>query len=257
MSKIITICNQKGGVGKTTTVINLASNLATNCFSTLLIDLDPQANATSGIGFNKNEIKKSVYQTIVNGVSVKETIKETLIEWLEILPSNIDLIGAEVELVNAFARETKLKNAIEEIKDCYDYIFIDCPPSLGLLTVNALTAADSILIPIQCEYYAMEGLTQLMKTIHLVRQALNPKLELEGVLLTMYDSRVNLSNQVVNEVRKFFGNKTYNTIIPRNVRLAEAPSYGKPILLYDKYSTGARAYEFLTEEFINRSGAMK
>jgi len=253
MSKIITVCNQKGGVGKTTTVINLASWLATKCLSILLIDLDPQANATSGLGFNKNELEKSVYQSLVDGISASEIIKPTCVEWLDILPSKIDLIGAEVELVNTFARETKLKNAIEEIKNCYDYIFVDCPPSLGLLTVNALTAADSVLIPIQCEYYAMEGLTQLMKTIHLVRQALNPKLELEGVLLTMYDSRVNLSNQVVAEVRKFFGNKVYNTVIPRNIRLAEAPSYGKPVFLYDRYSKGAESYLSMTEEFLLRN----
>jgi len=253
MGKIIAICNQKGGVGKTTTAINLSSGLANLCLSVLLIDLDPQSNATSGLGFNKNELEKSVYELLVDSVSVSEIIKPTCVEWLDILPSKIDLIGAEIELVNTIARETKLRNAIEEIKNCYDFIFIDSPPSLGLLTVNALTAADSVLIPIQCEYYAMEGLAQLMKTIHLVRQALNPKLELEGVLLTMYDSRVNLSNQVVSEVRKFFGNKTYNTVIPRNVRLAEAPSYGKPVFIYDRYSKGSESYLCITEEFLFRN----
>lgn len=250
MGKIISICNQKGGVGKTTTTINLASGTAHLTKSVLLIDLDPQSNATSGLGFDKETLETSIYNVLIDDSCPKEAIKQTSVEFLDILPSNIDLIGAEVELVSMLAREAKLKTALQSIKDSYDYIFIDCPPSLGLLTVNALTASDSVLIPIQCEYYAMEGLTQLMKTVHLVRQSLNPDLQLEGVLLTMFDARINLSNQVVKEVKKFFGEKVYKSIIPRNVRLAEAPSYGKPVFQYDNSSRGSEAYLDLAKEFL-------
>ncbi|MFH0806826.1 MAG: AAA family ATPase [Elusimicrobiota bacterium] len=250
MGKIISVCNQKGGVGKTTTTINLAGSVAHLTKSVLLIDLDPQSNATSGLGFDKESVEKGVYNIIIDDVPPEESIVRTSVEFLDILPSNINLIGAEVELVNLPDRETKLKKALQSIKDSYDYIFIDCPPSLGLLTVNALTASESVLIPIQCEYYAMEGLTQLMKTIHLIRQSLNPHLELEGVLLTMFDGRMNLSNQVVKEVRKFFGNKVYKSVIPRNVRLAEAPSYGKPVFQYDSSSRGTEAYLNLAKEFL-------
>ncbi|OGS21947.1 MAG: hypothetical protein A3J83_00810 [Elusimicrobia bacterium RIFOXYA2_FULL_40_6] len=250
MGKIISVCNQKGGVGKTTTTINLAGSIAHLTKSVLLIDLDPQSNATSGLGFDKESIENSIYNVIIDDVPPEETIGRTTVEFLDILPSSINLIGAEVELVNLPDRETKLKRALQSIKESYDYIFIDCPPSLGLLTVNALTASDSVLIPIQCEYYAMEGLTQLMKTVHLIRQSLNPHLDLEGVLLTMFDGRMNLSNQVVKEVRKFFGNKVYKSVIPRNVRLAEAPSYGKPVLQYDASSKGTEAYINLAKEFL-------
>ncbi|MBU0952388.1 MAG: AAA family ATPase [Elusimicrobia bacterium] len=250
MGKIISVCNQKGGVGKTTTTINLAGSVAHLTKSVLLIDLDPQSNATSGLGFDKESVEKGVYNIIIDDVPPEESIVRTSVEFLDILPSNINLIGAEVELVNLPDRETKLKKALQSIKDSYDYIFIDCPPSLGLLTVNALTASESVLIPIQCEYYAMEGLTQLMKTIHLIRQSLNPHLELEGVLLTMFDGRMNLSNQVVKEVRKFFGNEVYKSVIPRNVRLAEAPSYGKPVFQYDSSSRGTEAYLNLAKEFL-------
>ncbi|MDI6641845.1 MAG: ParA family protein [Elusimicrobiota bacterium] len=253
MSKTIAVCNQKGGVGKTTTTVNLAVYLTTKFATTLVVDSDPQGNATSALGFEKNPNKHSVYEMLVGELPAEAVVSKTDIDWLELIPSNINLIGAEVELVNELARETKLKQALALIKNSYDYIFVDCPPSLGLLTINALTAADSILIPIQCEYYAMEGLTQLMKTIHLVRQALNPKLELEGIVLTMFDSRLNLSQQVADEVRKFFGNKVYKTIIPRNIRLAEAPSFGKPVMLYDKHSKGAQAYLTLAEEFLERN----
>ena len=219
----------------------------------LMVDLDPQSNATSGMGFNKKEIKDGIYRVIIDGMPVRESIRHTAVERMDILPANPDLIGAEVELASAESREMRLKNAIGAVKNAYDYIFIDSPPSLGLLTLNALTCADSILIPIQCEYYAMEGLAQLMKTIHLLRQNLNKPLELEGVVMTMFDSRVNLSSQIVGEVRKFFGKKAYETVIRRNIRLSEAPSYGKPVLLYDKSSTGAKEYMAFAKEFISRN----
>jgi chromosome partitioning protein len=252
VGKIISIANQKGGVGKTTTAINLSSSLAVHCKSTLLIDLDPQSNATSGLGLDKKESENGLYQVIIDGQSAEQAVRPTAVEWLDIIPSTTDLIGAEVELINVAERERVLGKAIEGLRNSYDYIFIDCPPSLGLLTVNALTCSDSILIPIQCEYYAMEGLTQLLKTIHLLRQQLNTDLELEGVLLTMFDSRLNLSGQVVGEVRKFFGPKTYQTVVRRNVRLAEAPSYGKPVILHDRSSAGAQEYLSLAKEFIER-----
>ncbi|OGS27697.1 MAG: hypothetical protein A2297_04190 [Elusimicrobia bacterium RIFOXYB2_FULL_48_7] len=250
MGKIISICNQKGGVGKTTTTINLAGSLAHLTKSVLLVDLDPQSNATSGLGHDKESPESNIYNAIIDGVPTEETIRPTSVEFLDILPSSTDLVGAEVELVPAEHRETKLKNVLNRIRNSYDYILIDCPPSLGLLTVNALAASDSVLIPIQCEYYAMEGLTQLMKTVHSIRQSLNKDLELEGVVLTMFDARINLSNQVVHEVRKFFGNKVYKSVIPRNVRLAEAPSYGKPVFQYDASSKGTEAYMNLAREVI-------
>ncbi|MBU2567699.1 MAG: AAA family ATPase [Elusimicrobia bacterium] len=250
--RVIAVCNQKGGVGKTTTVINLATCLATRLSSILIIDLDPQANATSGLGLDKNDIDKSVYDVLVDGLPIEEAIKHTGVEWLEIVPSSVDLIGAEVELVSMISRETKLKNALAGVSDSYNYIFIDCPPSLGLLTLNALTAADSVLIPIQCEYYAMEGLSQLLNTIHLVRQSLNPSLDIEGVLLTMFDARLNLSDQVAKEVRKFFDRRVFKTAIPRNVRLAESPSFGKPAIMYDRNSAGAQAYIKLADEFLSK-----
>ncbi len=253
MGKIISITNQKGGVGKTTTAINLATSLAYYGKDTLIIDMDPQANATSGIGIEKNSIKKSIYDILLEKEKIKETIIPTAIEWLDIVPSHLSLIGAEVELVSLFQRETRLANALKEVVNSYDYIFIDCPPSLGLLTINSLSASDCVMIPIQCEYYALEGLGQLMHTLELVKKHLNPTLKICGVLLTMFDIRVNLSSQVVEEVRKFFGDKVYSTIIPRNIRISEAPGFGKPVLLYDANSKGAIAYLNLGKEFLSKN----
>lgn len=250
MGKIIAIANQKGGVGKTTTAINLSACIAAQGKRVLLIDIDPQGNSTSGLGIERIGLKKSSYDVLVSRVSPVEAIRPTMMETLDIMPANIDLVGAEVELVSLMARETILKNALADVKELYDYIFMDCPPSLGLITLNALTAADKILVPIQCEYYALEGLTQLMSTVKLVRQSLNPQLEVEGVVLTMFDGRTNLSVQVVEEVKKFFKNKVYETVIPRNVRLGEAPSYGLPILLYDAKCLGTEAYNELAAEFL-------
>jgi len=252
MSKIIAVVNQKGGVGKTTTSINLAADLAHLGHETLLIDLDPQGNATSGLGIDKNANTSHIYQALLGEVSLKETILPTEIDWLDIVPSHIDLIGAELELVALQDREFRLKNILASFIDVYKYIIIDCPPSLGLLTLNSLVAANSILIPLQCEYYALEGLGQLVKTIELIRENLNPSLEIEGVLLTMFDSRMNLSKQVIEEVKKHFGDKVYKTMIPRTVRLAEAPSFGKPMILYDKSSKGTLAYLKLTKELLSK-----
>lgn len=253
MSKVIAIVNQKGGVGKTTTSINLSSCLAYKGKKILLIDIDPQSNTTSGVGMDKHKIEGSIYDVLINDVQIKDTLIQTKIDNLKLCPSNIQLAGAEIELVPMISREMRLKTALEDIKEKYDYILIDCPPSLGLLTLNALTAADTVLVPIQCEYYALEGLSQLMNTISLIKKHLNKKLEVEGVVLTMYDSRTNLSIQVVEEVRKHFNSKVYRTVIPRNVRLSEAPSHGLPIILYDEKSKGAEAYLELADEVIEYS----
>ena len=252
MGKVISVANQKGGVGKTTTTVNLSTLLAKKGKKVLLIDTDPQGNATSGLGITK-ELELSVYDILVGETTFDETIQETAIKNLKICPSNISLAGAEVELVSMMSREQRLKVKLDEVKDQYDYILIDCPPSLGLVTLNAFTASDSVLIPVQCEYFALEGLGQLLNTVNLVKKHLNKNLEIEGALLTMYDARTNLSNQVVKEVKKYFENKVYKTVIPRNVRLSEAPSYGMPISLYDARSKGAKAYEKLTREFLKNN----
>ena len=252
MAKVITIANQKGGVGKTTTAINLAAGVAVAERKTLLIDTDPQANSTSGLGLDHHADIKSVYDVLINDVDPHEAIVSTEMPYLSLLSSHINLVGAEVELVEIPDRERIMKQAIEKVRKEYEFIFIDCPPSLGLLTLNSLVASDAILIPVQCEYYALEGLGQLLNTITMVKKSLNPKLEIEGVLMTMYDSRLRLSNQIVEEVRKHFGPKVYGTIISRNVRLSEAPSYGKPVLLYEAVSSGARNYMELAKEFLRR-----
>lgn len=250
MGKIISICNQKGGTGKTTTSVNLSASLASFGKKILLIDIDPQSNATSGIGINKHDIKKSIYDVLLDPAQPKETLLNTAIPNLDILPCNINLIGAEIELVGALSRETRLRKALLPLKDGYDFIFIDTPPSLGLLTLNAFVASDSILIPIQCEFYALEGVTQLLNTINLIKENLNSDLKIEGVLLTMADFRTNLTNEVINEIRNYFKDKVYKTIIPRNVKLSEAPSFGKPVNLYDKNSIGAKKYEEFAKEFL-------
>lgn len=250
MGKIIAITNQKGGVGKTTTSVNLSACLAKNGKKVLLIDLDPQGNASSGLGIDKDSLASCIYNVLIDGIQPADAIVKSDIKKLHVLPATIQLAGAEVELVSIVSRETILKNSLEEIKKEYDFLIIDCPPSLGLLTLNALTAANSILIPIQSEYYALEGVSQLIKTVDLVRGELNPGLELEGVLLTMYDGRTNLSISVAEEVKKYFGTKVYKTIIPRNVRLSEAPSYGEPIIIYDPKSKGAEVYNKLAKEVI-------
>ena len=248
MSKIIAITNQKGGVGKTTSTVNLGASLALLKQKVLLIDIDPQGNATSGVGINKGDLDKCVYNLLVEDYPAKEVIVSTEIDNLYIIPATIQLAGAEIELVPTISREVKLKKAIEEIRDEFDYILIDCPPSLGLLTINALTSADSVLIPVQCEYYALEGLSQLLNTIRLVQKQLNKNLMIEGVLLTMLDARTNLGIQVIEEVKMYFQDKVYNSIIPRNVRLGEAPSHGKPITIYDPKSKGAEVYLELAKE---------
>jgi len=250
VAKTIAIANQKGGVGKTTTSVNLSACLAAEGKKVLLVDVDPQGNATSGYGIDKSKIEQSIYNVLVEGLPIKESIQKTTFENLHILPATIELAGAEVELVSAISRETKLKRAIDQIKENYDYVIIDCPPSLGLLTLNSLTAADSVLMPIQCEFYALEGVSQLMNTVKLVQQNLNSALVLEGVLLTMYDSRTKLSVQVAEEVKNHFQERVYQTVIPRNVRLSEAPSYGQPIIEYDPKSKGAEVYQSLAKEVI-------
>lgn len=250
MSKVITICNQKGGTGKTTSAINVAAYLALAGKNVLLVDLDPQANATSGVGINQHKIEKSTYHVLLEELAISEILEKTIVSNLSLAPANLNLTGAEVELVSALGREYRLKKALTRIKDDFDFIFIDSPPSLGLLTINALCAADSVLIPVQCEYYALEGLTQLANTIDLVKNNLNPALSIEGVLLTMADYRTNLTKEVVQEVRNYFKEKVYNTVIPRNIRLTEAPSFGKPVALYDKESLGAQKYEELSREIL-------
>jgi len=249
--KVIAIANQKGGVGKTTTSVNLSACLADLGKKVLLVDLDPQGNSTSGFGFDKTKIKQSVYDILVNDIPVESVILRTEIDNLMILPATIQLAGAEIELVSIMSRETKLKRVLDKIKYDYEYVLIDCPPSLGLLTINALTAANSVLVPIQCEFYALEGLSQLMNTVTLVQKNLNPALSLEGVVLTMFDARTNLSIQVVDEVKNHFRHKVYQTIIPRNVRLSEAPSHGQPVIRYDPKSKGAQVYFELAREVID------
>lgn len=250
MGRIIAIANQKGGVGKTTTAINLSASLASLGKKVLAIDMDPQGNMSSGLGVDKNEVEKTVYDLIIGNIGIEECIYEEVIENLDVLPSNIDLSAAEIELIGVDNKEYILRDEVNKVKEKYDFIIIDCPPALSMLTINAMTTSDSVLVPIQCEYYALEGLSQLIHTIELVQERLNPELEIEGVVFTMYDARTNLSNQVVKEVKRYFGDKVYKNVIPRNVKLSEAPSYGMPITVYDARSKGAKSYEKFTKEFI-------
>ena len=253
MGRIIAIANQKGGVGKSTTAINLAACLAEKEQKVLIVDIDPQGNATSGLGVSKDDVENTIYQVMLGTISADDAIQKDVFDNLDVLPSNVNLAGAEIELIDVENREYILKNILYDIKDRYDYIVLDCPPSLSMLTVNAMTAADTVLVPIQCEYYAIEGLTQLIHTINLVKRKLNPELELEGVVFTMYDARTNLSLQVVENVKENLGQNIYKTIIPRNVRLAEAPSHGLPINIYDSKSAGAESYRLLAEEVMNQN----
>lgn len=249
MGKVISVANQKGGVGKTTTTVNLGTILAKRGKKVLLIDADPQGNATSGLGVEK-DVEPSTYDILVNDAELKDALQNTIIKKLQVCPANMDLAGAEVELVSMMSREQRLKEKLEQVKDDFDYVLIDCPPSLGLITLNAFTASDSVLIPVQCEYFALEGLGQLLNTINLVKKHLNKEIKIEGALLTMYDMRTNLSNQVVKEVKKYFEDKVYKTVIPRNVRVSEAPSYGMPITEYDPRSKGAKSYIKFAKEFL-------
>lgn len=256
MGKVISIANQKGGVGKTTSAINLAASLAAIEHTTLLIDIDPQSNSTSGLGVESKTVENSIYEVMVGGINISDAIKETELGYLDLIPSHINLVGAEIEMVDRSERERILSKAVNEVRDKYDFVIIDCPPSLGLLTINALTSSDSVLIPVQCEYFALEGLGQLLNTIKIVRQHLNPELEIEGVLLTMYDTRTRLSNQVADEVKRYFDDRVFSSVIARNVRLAEAPSFGKPAILYDASSVGAKNYLSLAREIIQRNKKM-
>jgi chromosome partitioning protein len=253
VSKVIAVFNQKGGVGKTTTNVNLSSCIAIKGKRVLVVDIDPQGNTTSGLGIDKKALETTIYEMLIGEAKAEEVILETAVENLYIMPSSVQLAGAEIELTEFEEREKMLRKALVGVKESYDYVFVDCPPSLGLLTINALAAADSVLIPIQCEYYALEGVSQLMNTIWLVQRGLNPALKVEGVVLSMFDGRTNLSIQVVDEVKRYFKGQVYTTIIPRNIRLAEAPSYGVPIVMYDPKSKGAEAYEELADEFIEYS----
>jgi len=256
MGKVISIANQKGGVGKTTSAINLAASLAAIEHPTLLIDIDPQSNSTSGLGIESANVTNSIYEVMVGGNRMGDAVLDTELEYLDLVPSHINLVGAEIEMVDRSERERILYKAVEEVRDSYDFIIIDCPPSLGLLTINALTSSDSVLIPVQCEYFALEGLGQLLNTIKIVRQHLNPDLDIEGVLLTMYDTRTRLSNQVADEVKRYFDEKVFSSVITRNVRLAEAPSFGKPAILYDATSAGSKNYLSLAREIIQNNKKM-
>jgi chromosome partitioning protein len=256
MGKIIAIANQKGGVGKTTTTINLAASLAALEFRTLIIDADPQANATSGLGFNPKEVENSIYECMVDNIRPRDIIIETNFPNLDLLPSHIDLVGAEIEMINLPKREEKMKESLKDVKDMYDFIIIDCSPSLGLIVINSLTAADSVIVPVQCEYFALEGLGKLLNTIKIIQQRLNPALTIEGILLTMYDLRVRLSNQVVHEVTTHFKNMVFQTLIPRNIRLSESPSYGVPALSQDADSKGAISYLNLAREILIKNGKL-
>ncbi|MFN3841412.1 MAG: ParA family protein [Cyclobacteriaceae bacterium] len=258
MGKIIAIANQKGGVGKTTTAINLAASLAVLEHKTLLVDADPQANSTSGLGINPKEVETGIYECMIDGVSPNDAIiGNELLKYLHVLPSHIDLVGAEVEMVSIDRREEKMRDALQKIKNDYEFIIIDCSPSLGLITINALTAADSVIIPVQCEYFALEGLGKLLNTIKIIQTRLNPKLEIEGILLTLYDSRTSLGNQVVDEVRTHFKKMTFNTIIPRNVKLSESPSFGIPVIVHDAESKGAISYLNMAHEILDKNGLSK
>lgn len=253
MSKVIAVANQKGGVGKTTSAVNIAASLGAKGKNTLLVDIDPQGNSTSGVGFDRRSLETTSYDILINGAKGQDAVRQTAFAGLSVIPSSADLAAAEIELADIPAREAVLKNALAPLRAAYDFILIDCPPSLGLITTNALNAADSVLIPVQCEYYALEGLSQLMNSMQAVKRRYNDRLELEGVLLTMYDGRLNLTQQVVTEIKKYFPRKVFSTVIPRTVRLSEAPSYGQPILYYDRSNKGAQAYSALTDEILKKN----